>query len=57
MFVKRREPAIADIVTKIIRGNKKLSLVAFTDLFSESIVSHAFTGENIIFLNPERKNL
>ena len=57
VLINSRDPAMAEIVTKIINGNRKLPLIVFTGLFSESIVSHAFTGESIIFFNPERKNL
>ena len=57
MFVKRSEPAMAETVTRITSGNRKLFVINFTVLFSESIVSQAFNGEKMIFFNPERKNL
>ena len=57
VFVKINDPATAEIETRIINGNKKLSLITFTFLFSESIVSHAFTGLRIMFFNPIKKNL
>jgi hypothetical protein len=48
-LVYMSDPAKADIETSTIRGNRRLFLMEFTDLFSESIVSQAFTGSVRMF--------
>ena len=48
LFAIKNDPAIADIATRIVSGNRKLFLVSLSGLFSEYIDSHAFAGLNRI---------
>jgi hypothetical protein len=56
-LVKSNDPARAAAETSRIKGNKNPFLIALTDLFSESIVSHAFTGSIMISFSKKSKNL
>jgi hypothetical protein len=49
---KINDPIKAETETRIIKGKRKQFLTILTELFSESIVSHAFTGFRIIFFIP-----